>query len=52
MLQECLNQDIILKDIKKVISFRQKAWLKPYIDVIQNLDKKLKMNLKRTFLNS
>ncbi|XP_029675597.1 uncharacterized protein LOC115243062 [Formica exsecta] len=33
MLQECFNQGIILKDIKKVISFRQKAWLKPYIDL-------------------
>jgi hypothetical protein len=33
MLQECIKQGVILKKIKKVISFKQKAWLKPYIDL-------------------
>lgn len=31
MLQECIKQGVILKEIKKVILFKQKAWLKPYI---------------------
>ena len=33
MLKECLKQGIILKEVKNYIRFRQKAWLKEYIDL-------------------
>lgn len=49
MLQECLNQGIILKDIKKVISFSQKAWLKPYIDLNTKLRQEAENGFEKNF---
>ena len=49
-LKQALNHGLKLIRVHSVISFRQEAWLKPYIDLNTELRKKmLKMNLKNTF---
>ena len=44
-LKQALNHGFILKNVHTVISFRQKAWLKPYIDI----NTELRMNAKNEF---
>ena len=39
-LKQALNQWLILKRVRRVIQFNQKAWLKPYIDMNTKLRKK------------
>ena len=50
-LKQALNHGLMLKKVHIVISFRQEAWLKPYIDLNTELRKNAKMNLKKTFIN-
>ena len=40
-----------LGKVHNIISFKQKAWLKPYIDFSTDKRKKLKTNLKKMSLN-
>ena len=47
-LKEALNHGLILKKTHKTIKFNQKAWLKAYIDLHNNQDKK-QMFLRRNF---
>ena len=48
MLKECLRQGIILISVNNYIRFKQKAWLKPYIDL--NTRKQI-MILKKISIN-
>ena len=34
-LKQALNDGLVLKKIHRVITFNQKAWLKPYIDIYE-----------------
>ena len=47
-LKQALNHGLILKKTHKTIKFNQKAWLKAYIDLHNNQDKK-QMFLRRNF---
>ena len=49
-VKQALNHGLKLKKVHRVITFKQKAWLKPYIDM--NTDVKMqRMNLKKTSSN-
>ena len=41
-LKEPLNQELVLKKVDKVIKFNQNAWLKPYVDMNNDLRKRAK----------
>ena len=41
-LKEPLNQGLVLKKVDKVIKFNQNAWLKPYVDMNNDLRKRAK----------
>lgn len=49
MLKECLHQGIILKGVKNYIRFKQKAWLKPYIDMNTKLGQEAKNDFEKDF---
>ena len=44
-VKQTLNYGKVLKKVHRVIKFDQKAWLKPYIDININLEKKSKKQL-------
>ena len=44
-LKQALNHGLILKKVHRAIQFRQKEWLKPYID----RNTKLRTNAKNDF---
>ena len=48
-LKQALNHGLVLKKIHRVIKFNQNAWLKPYIDLNKDLEKKQKMVLRNIF---
>ena len=48
-LKQALNHGLKLIRIHSVISFRQEAWLKPYIDLNTEFKKMQKINLKKIF---
>ena len=48
-LKQALNHGLVLKKIHRVIKFNQNAWLKPYIDMNKDLEKKQKMVLRNIF---
>ena len=50
-LRQALNHGLILKEVRKVIQFNQKTWLKPYIDMNTKLRTDAKMTLKKISLN-
>ena len=50
-LKQALNHGLILKKVRRVIQFNQKAWLKEYIDMNTELRKQAKIILKRISLN-
>ena len=39
-LKQALNDGLILREVHRMIEFKQKAWLKPYIDINTELRKK------------
>ena len=41
-LKKTLNHGLVLKKLHRIIKFKQKAWLKLYIDINTNLRKKAK----------
>ena len=47
-LKQALNQGLVFKKVHKVIKFNQNAWLKPYIDMNNDL-KKAKNDLEKYF---
>ena len=51
-LKQALNNGLRLKKVDRIIQFKQKAWLKTYIDINTELKKKMqKMNLRKISLN-
>ena len=48
-LKQALNNGLKLKKVHKVIKFRQRAWLKPYIDMNMKLRKEAKSKFEKDF---
>ena len=48
-LKQALNHGLILRKVHKVIKFKQKAWLKPYIDMNTKLRQKAKNSFEEDF---
>ena len=48
-LKEALNHGLKLKEVLRVIKFKQKAWLKPYIDINTELRKKAQNDFEKDF---
>ena len=50
-LKQALNHGLKLKKVHRIIKFKQKAWLKVYIDMNTELRKNAKINLRKISLN-
>ena len=48
-LKQALNHDLVFKRVHRVISFKQEAWLKPYIDKNTELRKNAKNDFEKDF---
>ena len=48
-VKQALNNGLKLKKVHKVIKFRQRAWLKPYIDMNTKLRKEAKSEFEKDF---
>ena len=48
-LKQALNHGLLLKTVHRVIEFRQKAWLKPYLDMNTRLRIEAKNDFKKDF---
>ena len=48
-IKQALNHGLILKRVHRVITFRQEAWLKPYIDMDTKLRMQAKNNSEKEF---
>ena len=48
-LKQALNNGLVLKKVDIAISFRQEAWLKPYIDLNTELRKDAKNEFEKDF---
>ena len=46
-LKQALNHGLVLKKVHRVIKFNQNAWLKPYIDMNIDLQKKAKHDFEK-----
>ena len=50
-LKQALNNGLVLKKLHGIIKFKQKAWLKSYIDINTDLRKKAKNDCEKDFFN-
>ena len=50
-LQQCLELEMKLKKIHRILKFKQSDWMKSYIDFNTKKEQYQIMNLIRTFLN-
>ena len=50
-LQQCLELGMKLKKINTILKFKQKDWMKPYIDFNTEKEKMQQVKLIRTILN-
>ena len=50
-LKQALNHRLVLKKLHRIIKFKQKAWLKSYIDMSTDLRKKAKSGFEKDFLS-
>ena len=50
-LEEALNQELVLKNVRRVNKLNQKVWLKPYINMNTEVRKMQKMILGNNFLS-
>ena len=48
-LKQALNHGLKLKEVYRIIQFKQKVWLKPYIDVNTELRKKAQNEFEKDF---
>ena len=48
-LKQALNHGLVLKKLHRIINFKQKAWLKTYIDINTELRKKNKKSFWKRF---
>ena len=48
-LKETLNHGLVLRKVHRVITFNQKGWLQPYIDMNTELRKKAKNYFEKHF---
>ena len=48
-LKKALNYGLKLKKVHRIIQFKQKAWLKPYIDMNTELRKEAKNDFEKDF---
>ena len=48
-LKQALNHGLVFKKVHSAISFRQEAWLKPYIDLKTELRKNAKSEFEKYF---
>ena len=51
-LKQALNHRLILEKVLRVLKFKQKYWLKPYIDVNGELREEAKDDFEKYFLKS
>ena len=49
VLKQALNHGLKVKEIYRIIQFKQKSWLKPYVDMNTELRKKAKNEFDRNF---
>ena len=50
-LKQALNHGLILKKVHRVIQFNQKEWLKPYIEMNNELKTESKNDFEKGFSN-
>ena len=50
-LKQALNNELVLKNLHRVITLNQKAWLKPYIDINTKLRTEAKNEFEKEFFN-
>ena len=48
-LKQTLNHDLILKQVHKILEFKQRAWMKPYIDKNTKLRSESKNDFEKDF---
>ena len=48
-LKQALNHELVLKKVHRIIKFKQKAWLKSYIDTNTDLRKKAKNDFEKYY---
>ena len=48
-LKQALNHGLILRKVHRIIQFKQKTWLKPYVDMNTELRKKAQNEFEKNF---